>query len=146
MPREATSDPSPLHVACSTSGPPLPPPPLVPHPPSCLMSPQPVSQQRVPGGKEEPAEARGMGLTVWETGTAEPASAGTFPLKEGCQMTQSTATKTAWGAGVQDRCSRFSIGAVSTQLSEVLVWQRRPPAPTPSQRQLCLLQGWGVDR
>lgn len=107
MPREATSNPSPLHVACSTSGPPLPSPPLVPHPPSCLMSPQPVSQQRVPGGKEEPAEARGMGLTVWEMGTAEPASAGTFPLKEGCQMTQSTATKTAWGAGVQDRCSQL---------------------------------------
>lgn len=100
------SDPSPLHAACSTSGPPPPPPPLAPHPPSCLTSPQLVTQQRMPSGKEEPAKASGMGLMVWEKGTAEPASAGMFPLKEGCWMTQITASETAWGAGVQDRCSQ----------------------------------------
>lgn len=70
------------------------------------MSPKPVSQQRVPDGKEEPAEARAMGLMVWETGTAKPASADAFSLKEGCRMMQRTATETAWGAGVEDRCSQ----------------------------------------
>lgn len=68
MRREAMSHPC-TRPAYSTSGPP--PPPLPPHPPSCLMSPKPVSQQRVPDGKEEPAEARVMGLMVWETGTAK---------------------------------------------------------------------------
>lgn len=48
-----------------------------------------------------------MGLMVWETGTAKPASADAFSLKEGCRMMQRTATETAWGAGVEDRCSQL---------------------------------------